>query len=448
MPVAKNVIDATLRSPLGERAYKVVEKLTDAGYDAWWVGGAVRDMLQGTIPHDIDIATSAKPDDVRALFTRSTDKGDQFGSARVLLGDDEFEITTFREDDEASDGRHPESIVFGTLEQDAKRRDFTVNAIYFHPIYRELYDPYDGEGDLKERLIRFIGEPAIRIKHDALRVLRAVRFRARLDGQYEPSTYAALREHAATVDVLSGARILDELEKILSGERPDRALEDLWELSVMSRVIPELYVCKGVAQPADYHKEGDVWDHLMQCIRNFEADDNADVRLAALFHDCGKAKTFSREERIRFDHHATVSADLTTALLKKWNCPKKRVEKIDWLIRHHMSMTFLEMNEDRKSHWYFHPYFPELLRVFRLDIAGTTPANYELYDAIVADYHRFLDSHPRPAKPLLTGEDVMKTLGIGSGEQVGQILKKLNEAQTKGEITTKAEAKEYVKKLQ
>lgn len=447
MPIQKSVIDQALRSPIGERAYKIVATLTDAGFDAWWVGGGVRDMLQEKMPTDIDIATSAKPDEVRKLFTRATDEGDRFGSARILLGHDMFEVTTFREDDEASDGRHPESVVFGTREQDAKRRDFTVNAIYFHPISREIYDPYDGEGDLKERLIRFIGEPGIRIKHDALRILRAVRFRARLEGQYEPETYAALRENASMIEVLSGPRILEELEKILANAHPDRALEDLWELGVMSLILPELYVCKGVAQPADYHKEGDVWDHLMQCIRSFEPEDTADVRLAALFHDCGKAKTFSRKERIRFDHHATVSAELTSEVLRRLGASKKRIEKIDWLVRHHMGMTFLDMPEERKGHWYFHPYFAEILRIFRLDIAGTTPSGYDLYDKIVTDYHRFLDAHPAPAKPLLSGDEVMKLLGIGSGAKVGQVLKTLNEAQSRKEITTKGEAKEFMRKL-
>jgi poly(A) polymerase len=446
MSLTKQIIDKTLATPRGERAYKIVETLADAGFDTWWVGGGVRDMALGIIPKDIDIGTSAKPKEICDLFKRSIDDAAALGSVRILLGNDTFEVTTFREDDEASDGRHPEAIVFGKRDEDVKRRDFTVNAIYFHPISLEVYDPFEGLADLKEKLIRFIGEPGIRIKHDALRMLRAVRFRALLDGQYHPETYQALRENAQLVEILSGSRQREELEKMLLGPRPARALEDLWELGILARFILELERCKGVAQPADYHHEGDVWDHTMQCLRSFRNEDGLDVRVAALFHDCGKAETFSRQERIRFDRHATVSGELTTKVLDRLQCPKKRKEKIDWLIRHHMSMTFLEMPEERKAHWYFHPWFSELLQVFFLDIAGTTPSDFSLYEKIVADYHSFLNAHPRPPKQLLTGEEIMNLLGIGPGEQVGKILKELQDAQVKGEVTTKKEAKEFIAK--
>lgn len=439
-------IATTLASPHGERAYKIVETLSDAGFDTWWVGGCVRDMLQGKIPEDIDIATNAKPEDVAKLFKRSNDKGTRFGSVRVLLGNDIFEITTFREDDEASDGRHPEGVTFGTRQQDAKRRDFTVNAMYWNPISQELYDPFGGEADLKEKLIRFIGDPAIRIKHDALRVLRAVRFRAKIDGQYHPETYAALREHAKMIEILSGSRLLEETEKILAGPHPDIAFEDLWELGILRYYLPELTSCKGIPQPADYHHEGDVWNHMMQVLRSFTDDDGIDVRIAALFHDCGKTQTFSLKERIRFDHHAEISADLTSKALERLQCSRKRIEKIDWLIRHHMCMTFLEMPEDRKAHWYFHPWFPELTQLFRLDIAGTTPADFGLYDRIVKDYQTYLDAHPRPAKPLISGSDVMEILGTGPGEGIGRMLKELHDAQSKGAITSKKEAREFVMK--
>ncbi len=448
VPMRADIIAKTLESPLGERAYKIVEKLSDAGFDAWWVGGGVRDMLQGQLPADIDIATSALPEEALKLFKRSKAEAAALGSIRVTLGDDTFEITTFREDDEASDGRHPEAVVFTRKkEDDAARRDFTVNAIYWNPISRGLFDPYAGEGDVKERLIRFIGEPAIRIKHDALRILRAVRFRAVIDGQYHPETYRALQEQAAMIDVLSGERLRTELEKMLLCRHPDRALEDLLDLQILNRFLPELSDCKGIPQPADYHHEGDVWEHTLQCVKSFRPEDGIDVRIAALFHDCGKAKTFSLKERIRFDHHATVSAELAEDALTRLQCPGDRKRKIDWLIRHHMSMTFLQMPEERKAHWYFHPWFAQLLQLFYLDIAGTDPADYSLYDGIIKDYNAFLDAHPRPAKPLLTGHDVMEILGLKQGEEVGKVMKALNEAQVRKEVTSKAEAREFVKKL-
>lgn len=445
MPLQKAIIEATLREPYGEAAYKVSEKLIDAGYDTWWVGGSVRDMLQGKIPKDMDIATAALPADVLALFPGSQDTGIAYGSVRAKYGKFTFEVTTFREDDEASDGRHPASVVFGTREKDATRRDFTINALYVHPVSHELFDPFHGEGDLQEKLIRFIGEPALRIKHDALRIFRAVRFRALLQGQYHPETYHALHEQACAVENLAGLRVLEELEKMLMVPAPSRALEDLWELSVLNYVLPELQQCKGIAQPGQYHQEGDVWDHLLACADSVALEHGADVRLAALFHDIGKATTFSLQKRIMFAEHASVSSDLAKGILDRLQCPSARREKITWLISHHMMMgEFFSMTEARKAHWYFHPWFAELLQLFFLDCSGTTPQDFSLYNKIVQDYQSFLNAHPKPEKPLLSGLEIMKILHIPSGESVGEALTALHAAQTSKAINSKAEAKAFI----
>ncbi|MBI3816440.1 CCA tRNA nucleotidyltransferase [Candidatus Peregrinibacteria bacterium] len=448
MSLSTSIITGTLETPKAEHAYHVVERLTDAGFDAWWVGGAVRGMLQEVIPKDIDIATSAIPEQIQTVFGQDVAEGAVHGSVRVRVGRDVFEVTTFREDDTASDGRHPESVVFGTREQDAKRRDFTVNALYWHPISRELYDPFEGAADLQEKLIRFIGDPTVRIRHDALRLLRAVRFRALLNGQYHPETYRSLLGLAAQVTILSGSRQREEVEKMLGGPHPDRALEDLRKFGMLAHFLPELSVCKGIPQPADFHHEGDVWEHMMMVLRGFREEDDIDVRIAALFHDCGKAETFSLKERIRFDHHATVSADKAQTALNRLQYPRKRIEKIAWMIAHHMMMTaFLEMPESRKAHWYFHPWFNDLVKLMYLDIAGTDPADYGLYERILNDQQHFLDAHPRPQKPLLSGDEVMRILGIGSGARVGEILSKLHDAQVTEKITTKKEARAFVERL-
>jgi poly(A) polymerase len=447
MPLTNDIINHTLATPHGEAAYKVVEQLTDSGFDTWWVGGCVREMLQGSIPDDIDIATEAKPKDIQNVFKRTRPEGEIFGSMRITIGSATFEVTTFREDDEASDGRHPESVVFGTRENDAARRDITINAIYWNPISRALYDPFGGEADLHEKLIRIIGEPGIRLKHDALRLLRVVRFRAKIAGQYHPETYEALREQAHLIEVLSGTRVREELEKMLMGPHVDRAFEDLWELGILQYILPELYACKGIPQPGEYHQEGDVWDHLMECTRHYREEDDVDTRLAALFHDVGKATTFSLEKRIMFAEHASVSGDLAKAALDRLQCLADRRDKIVWSVKHHMMMgSFFQMPEVRKAHWYYHPWFATLLRVFYLDCAGTKPSDFELYEKIRSDYHHFLDTHPRPPKPLLSGHEVMQMLGISAGEKVGEVLKTLHEAQLRHEITSKEEAREFLKK--
>jgi poly(A) polymerase len=319
--------------------------------------------------------------------------------------------------------------------------------MYFNPVTHEVFDPCKGEEDLQEHLVRFIGDPVIRIRHDALRILRMVRLRALIQGQYHPDTYKALAQEVKGVRILSGTRIYEELEKMLFLKHPERALEDLWELGVLKEVFPELHACKGVAQPKDYHNEGDVWDHVLQCAKHFTEDHGIDVRLAALFHDSGKADTFSLTERIRFDHHAERSAELAAKALKRMQVSKARVDKISWLIEHHMMMnTFKTLTDERKAHWYFHPWFQELLQLFELDIRGTDPGNFGLYDDIIRDYDEFLNSHPRPQKPLLRGEEVMKILGLQRpSEEVGEALKALHDAQMKKEVTTKAEAREFLK---
>lgn len=448
MPLSRDIIDRTLQSRQGERATQVTEILQKASFDTWWVGGGVRDMLRGELPHDIDIATAALPEEVIRLFPKCDEIGKRFGSIVVSHRGATFEVTTFREDDAASDGRHPEGVCFGKREDDAKRRDFTINAIYWNPLDGALFDPFDGEKDLAERLIRFIGDPSLRIRHDALRMLRAIRFRALLGGQYHPDTFQALRNHALMSAELSGARIAEELQKMLLGPHADRALEDLWETEILHAIIPELAACKGIAQPADYHREGDVWNHLLQCASAFTEDHGADVRWAAVFHDVGKTKTFALKERIRFDHHAEVSAEMIREVFKRLQFPRARIEKIAWIVEHHMMMgSFATMPAERKAHWYYHPWFLELLQVMWLDIAGTDPADFTLYDEIIADYNRFLDEHPRPPKALLSGDQIMEILGIGPGEEVGKAAKALADAQARREVTTKIEAREFLQKL-
>ena len=445
MPMEKSIINATLREPYGEDAYIIVDRLMDAGFDTWWVGGAIRDMLQGKVPKDIDIATAAHPDQILRLFPRATTANAKLGSVRVRMHRRVYEITTFRTESPEISKRMPLEVSFGTREEDAERRDFTINALYFNPSTRALYDPFHGEEDLKERLIRFIGDPVQRITQDPLRLLRAIRMRATLEAQYHPDTFAALHALSSIIRTVSKTRQLEELEKLLLCGNGARGLEDMWELDILEHAMPVLHRCKGTPQPADFHHEGDVWDHTLQCVRAFQPDHLPDVRLATLFHDIGKVETFTLKERIRFDHHATLSADLADALFEAMGMALKRREKIHWLIEHHMTMTpLLEMNEERKTHWYHHPWFMELLQVFWLDIAGTTPADYTLYDRILADYQSFLDSHPLPLKPLLTGNDIQKLTGLKPGSRVGELLEMLREEQEKGTIRSKKEAIAYI----
>ena len=198
----------------------------------------------------------------------------------------------------------------------------------------------------------------------------------------------------------------------------------------------------------EYHQEGDVWEHTLQCTRSFRSEDGIDVRIAALFHDTGKVETFSLKERIRFDHHAEISSQIAEAALGRLQMPKKRIEKISWIIQHHMMMgSFADMNDERKAHWYHHPWFSELLQLFYLDVAGTTPSDFKLYQSIADDATHFVDSHPRPVKTLLSGEEIMDILHLLPGERVGEILQQLHAAQLSENITTKKEARTFIESL-
>ncbi|HLD64369.1 MAG TPA: HD domain-containing protein [Candidatus Peribacteraceae bacterium] len=448
MEIDQTLLDRLLRLPLGEGAYHAVERLEDAGFEAWWVGGGVRDLLLEQLPTEIDIATNAKPEAVATLFPKSDTSAAALGAAVIAVKGSMFEVTTFREESDTIEGRAPTAVKFVDRLTDAKRRDFTVNAIYFHPLRRTIDDPTGGTSDLHERLVRFIGEPSVRITHDPLRLLRAVRLRANIDGQYHPETFQALSQKATEIKRLSGSRCFEELQKILVGKGPDRALEDLWEFKILQEILPELARCKGIAQPADFHREGDVWEHMLLCLRAFTEDHGIDVRLAALFHDCGKAETFSLSDRIRFNEHASVSRDLTVAALKRMQCPRQRTDKIGWLVGHHMTLgEFIDMESEPKARWYYHPWFTELLQLFWLDIQGTEPADTSGYDRLLDDYNHFLDSHPRPPKPLLGGDEVMEILGLKPGERVGELLQQLEAAQLRKEVTTRAEAQEFLKRI-
>jgi putative nucleotidyltransferase with HDIG domain len=446
----QSIVDRALATRQGGSAYRIVETLLDAGFESWWVGGCVRDMLMGEIPREIDVATEALPTTIKQIFPKHDATGETFGTIIVSVDGCAVEVTTFREDDFASDGRRPESVIFTTKKElDAVRRDITVNAVYWNPISSATFDPFEGRRDLNERLIRIIGDPSERIRHDALRLIRIVRFRAKIDGQYHPETFEALHKNAKLISVLSGSRRFQELDRILMGPHPDIAFNDLWETDILEYLLPELHACKGVAQPNIPHTEGDVWEHVCHIISSFTIDHGQDIRWAALLHDIGKPKTFSiADDRIHFNEHAKVGSTIARSLLDRLQCPGIRRDRTCWLIAHHMMMgTFFEIDDTRKAHWYYHPWFLDLLQLFWLDIAGTGQQDFTMYDRIIDDYNTFLDAHPAPKKPLLSGDDVMELLELPPGEQVGKILKDMYDAQMNGNISTKAEAVLFIKGL-
>src|ERR1700733_305853 len=298
-----------------ELARSIVLGLRSAGHQAYLVGGCVRDLLLGCPPKDFDIATDARPDRVSELFERTEQVGAHFGVVLVREGASQVEVATFRSDSSYSDGRRPDRVRFEAgPREDALRRDFTINALLLDPETGEVLDFTGGREDLRRRTIRAIGDPEQRFEEDHLRLLRAVRFAARLGFEIEPATMAALQRLHGLIVKVSAERIRDELARILTEGGARRGFELLDETGLLGDILPEVAAMKGVEQPPQFHPEGDVWTHTLLLLEKLR---NPTVTLAmgALLHDVGKPPTFRVAERIRFDGHAAEGVRMAHEIL-------------------------------------------------------------------------------------------------------------------------------------
>lgn len=427
-------------------AIQIIKTLQDAGHKAYFAGGSVRDMIMGVDPKDYDIATSALPDEIEKLFEDTIPVGKSFGVIFTNLNGHNFEIATFRSDSGYSDGRRPDAITFTHPEEDAKRRDFTINGLFYDPIADEIHDFVGGRDDIQNKIIRFIGDPHERILEDHLRIIRAVRFKNTLGFGYHPDTYHAIKKHAQLADKVSWERVRDELNKIIVTDKAPVAFEDFQDTGVLPYVLPELEACKGVAQPMEYHHEGDVWTHLMDSLAALPPDASLTARWAVIFHDIGKPETFKIAERIRFDKHSEVSAEIAEKIMRRLKFSRREIERVSWVVKHHfMMLQLLEMPLGRQRHWFLNDGFPDLLMLFYADAAGTTPTDLSLYEKVKAEYENFRATYSEKPKPFITGEDVMKTLGIKAGPKVGELLEEAYIKQLGHELKSREEALDWLR---
>lgn len=431
-------------------AIDLVRVLQVAGYTAYFAGGCVRDMLLNIYPKDFDIVTNATPDELEQIFTNTIPVGKKFGVILVVQDGVSFEVATFRSDAGYSDGRRPDAVIFTNAKEDAKRRDFTINGMFYDPIAEKYLDYVGGRKDLKEHLIKFIGDPEQRIEEDHLRLLRAVRFRNQFDFQYDPATYDAVRNHAHLIlQRVSKERIRDEFCKMLMDKtNPSMAFEDLSHLGILELILPELEALRGCAQPVQYHQEGDVWAHTMAAIDSLPAEAPLIARLATLFHDIGKPDTYKLKERIRFDSHASIGAKLAAKIMHRLNFSHEQINAVTWCIEHHMMMmSFLEMNDGRLMHWLFNKQMSNLLILMKADAEGTTPSDLSLYKKIERLYRIKLKKYPQPPQPFLTGLEIMKISGLPPGAEIGKIKSELLLLQIDGKIKTRGGAEKWLKKF-
>ncbi len=423
-------------------ALRVVETLRRAGHRALLAGGCVRDMLLGQTPKDWDIATDAAPDQVAALFARTLPVGAHFGICVVVLEEGHYEVARFRRDGPYRDGRHPTSVEIADARADALRRDFTINGLFFDPAHREIIDYVGGRADIERGLLRAIGDPAARFAEDYLRLLRCVRFAARLDFAIEESTYAALRDQAPRIDAISPERIEDELTRLLTEGGIVRGLELLMDSGLLAVVLPEVAALRGVEQPPEFHPEGDVWNHV-QLVMAQLCDPPPELAWAALLHDIGKEPTFEVRDRIRFNRHDVVGAQMAEGICRRFRMSNARSARICELVAQHMRIRNVpDMRESKRRRFLRQEAFAQLLELHRADCMGCH-RKMDLYEYCLAQLDDLGEEKLRPP-PLLKGGDLL-ALGMESGPMVGRVLERLEDAQLEGTLHSREEAVAWVR---
>ena len=418
-----------MKIELPRKVVLIIKNLQRHGYDAYAVGGCVRDSILNRKPEDWDITTSAKPEQVKRIFRRTVDTGIEHGTVTVLIGKDGFEVTTYRVDGLYEDGRHPKEVTFTSrLEEDLKRRDFTINAMAYNDDER-LVDAFGGMRDLNYHLIRCVGDPKERFSEDALRILRAVRFSAQLAFPIEPETAEAIKSLAPNLEKISAERIQAELVKLLVSDHPER-IQDAWELGITKVVLPEWDDMVGVKQNTPHHKY-DVAAHTVHALQNVKNDKV--LRLTMLFHDMGKPvmKTTDENGRDHFKGHAIASEQIAKTVMKRLKFDNDTIRKVTKLVAYHdYRMEPTGANVRRAMHEIGVELFPYYLAVRLADTKAQS--SYERRGKLeniiqIRELYRnaLRNKECVTLKDLaVTGTDLIN-LGIAPGKKLGTLLNKL-----------------------
>lgn len=423
-------------------ALEIVRRLAGRGHRALWAGGCVRDRLLHRPAKDIDIATSARPEEVTALFDTTLEIGKAFGVVAVRQGGRFYDVATFRREEGETDGRHPDRVQFTDEREDALRRDFTVNALFFDPLRDEILDFVEGRADLDRRLIRAVGDPAARFREDRLRMLRAVRFAATLDFTLEPATAAAIREQAGRIPVVSRERIYSELDRLLTeSARPGYGLRLLRDTGLLAVLLPEIQAAIGVQQPPQFHPEGDVFTHTALMLDALPPSPDPILAWAALLHDCGKPPTAewsagsNGEARWRFNEHDQVGARLAVERLKELKAPARVQDGVEHLVRNHMRFSHADrMREATLRRLVGHPLFPLELELHRLD-CECSHRDLKQVEFLRGVLDR-LRAEPVLPPPRVRGGDLL-ALGLAPGPELGRWLRAVYDRQLENPAATR-----------
>jgi poly(A) polymerase len=429
------------------QAKSIVRQLVQAGHVAVYAGGCVRDALLERAYPDVDIATSATPDQVQTLFPKASDpQGKAFGVIRLRMDEHVFEIATFRVDGPYLDGRRPSSVTFTTAEEDARRRDFTVNGMFFDPLKNEVLDYVQGRTDLAAKTIRAIGDPVSRFTEDRLRLFRALRFAVQLGFEIEPSTWKALLSLAPDSKVISPERVRDELVKIFISPNPARGLDLMHDSGLLAVWIPELLEMRGCAQSPEHHPEGDVWVHTRLLLTHLK-NPTPVLAFSALLHDVGKPRTSKTEPngRIRFFGHEGVGARMAEEILRRLRFSNDDIGAITACIANHMAFKDApHMRVSTLKRMLARPTFSEELELHRIDCTSSH-GQLDIHAFLQDKLSEFSQEEIKP-KPLVTGHDLQE-LGAKPGPAMGKILHQLMDEQLEGKITDRTGALARAKEL-
>ena len=425
-----------------EAAEAVVRRLRQAGFEAYLVGGCVRDVLLGLEPADWDVATAARPDDAIPLFAATREVGRHFGVLHVESGGHWIEVATFRTEGAYSDGRRPDSVAFTDARTDAERRDFTVNALFLDPETGAVLDFVGGQADLAARRLRAVGDAAHRFEEDALRLLRAVRLACRLEFTIEAGTWAALQAQAGRIRSTSGERVRDELFGMLTGPAPRRALELLETSGLLRIVLPEVQAYRGVTQSPDHHPEGDVWEHTLRMLAAMR-EPTVELALGVLLHDVAKPVTRVEEGgRIHFYGHETRGVEMAAVILERLRVSNATRDAVLVMIGQHM--RFIETPRMKRStlrRFVLQTHFDAILELHRLDAVGAR-GDLAAWDLCRREIDAIGVERP-PVRPLLSGHD-LAALGMAPGPAMGRALEALVDAQLEGQVGDPEAARAWV----
>ena len=432
-----------------ELANSICDTLQRHGYQAFLVGGCVRDILLGREPADFDVTTDARPEQVLQLFPDGLAVGAQFGVVLISRNASKVEVAVFRHDVGYSDGRHPDQVVYAkTPQEDVSRRDFTINGLLMDPLDgNRVLDFVGGRDDLQAGIIRAIGDPERRFAEDKLRMLRAVRFAARFSYRIEEGTYSALCAQAGEIGAVSAERIRDELTRILTQGGAGRGFVLLEETGLLGHVLPEIACLRGVQQPPEFHPEGDVWTHTLLLLEQLPTGASATLAWGALLHDVGKPSTFAPprgpDDRIRFDGHVEVGTRMAEEIARRLRFSGEETERVAALVAQHLRFKdVFEMRPATLKRFVRQPHFQEHLDLHRMDCLASH-GKLDAYEFV----RKFVEETPaeavRPAR-LVTGDD-LKSLGLVPGPGYREILNQVEEAQLEGRVRTREEAMQFVR---